>query len=132
MAWGAPTPCSSGGRSAVSTSIGTSDEAGLDDGGVEVRRRGPAGAQHAAPGAGGEAEAEGDERRRPLVVDARARARSSRAASASAIGVLREPGATHGVGDAAADPLVDQRGAERRLHRGGGLARSHRPRTIRP
>ena len=46
------------------------------------------------------------------------------AARASAIGVEREPGADDGVGHAAADPLVDERGAERRGDVGGV---GHRP-----
>ena len=60
-------------------------------------------------------ETERDERRDPLVVDD----------VDGEIGALGEcerhrrgtrTGSDHGMGDAEADPLVDQRGAERRLH----------------
>ena len=92
---GAPTSRSSGGRSAVTTIIGTADSPGLDDGRVEVGRRRAARGQH--------------DRRRPARGRARARrtpaTRSSwttwtaspASARASAIGVLREPGCDDGV-----------------------------------
>ena len=82
---GAPTSRSSAGRSAVSTSIGTPDSAGLDDRRVQVGRRRAARAQHDRRRAR-QPEAEGDEAGDALVVDdvhRRARpGRPGRAASA--------------------------------------------------
>ena len=66
-------------------------------------------------GLAGEPEAEGDEGGRPLVVDDVDGDVRPRSARASAIGVLREPGRDDGVRPPAPDPLVDERGAERRL-----------------
>ena len=91
-------------------------QAGLDDGRVEVgRRRAARAQQHGRRPA--EPEPEGDERRRPLVVDDVHGERPAAPSRASAIGVLREPGATTAWRDAVGDPLVDERGAERRLAR---------------
>ena len=66
-------------------------------------------------------DAEGDERRRPARRGRRARPVRRAPSSASAIGVLRDPGATTAWRTPRRDPLVDERGAERRL----GVAAGH-------
>ena len=99
----------------MSTSIGTSDRPASTTAGWKFAAAVPL-VHSSSAGAPVEPEAEGDERRRPLVVDHVHRQIVATSAIASAIGVLREPGRDDGVGTPRADPLVDQRGAERRLH----------------
>ena len=125
MVCGAPTSCSSGGRSAVTTISGTLAWCGLDDGRVQLDRGGAARGQHDGRAARGHAEAERHERRRPARRGGRGPAARSSAASASAIGRRARPGGDDGVGDAAPHPLVDERRAERRRH-GGRHGRSLR------
>ena len=130
MVCGAPTPCSSGGRSAVSTSIGTSDRPASTTAGWKLAAAVPL-VHSSSAGRPGEPEAEGDERRRPLVVDdvhrqlvaSGERQRHRRAARARRDdGVARRRGATHSSTSVAQNVACTV---------GGGLARSHRPRTIR-
>ena len=110
---GAPTSRSSGGRSAVTTSIGTSESPASTTAGWKLAAAVPLVDSRTAgipP------------RPRPRATKAADRsscttwtASSGRSARASAIGVLREPGATTAARTPRATPLVDEGGAERRL-----------------
>ena len=118
---GAPTSRSSGGRSAVTHEHRHVGQAGLDDRRVEVGRRRAAGAQQHRRRAG---RARGRGRRTPPPARRGRRAPPARRArrgpapsACCASRARRRRGATP-----RRDPLVDERGAERRLHV-GGLAR---------
>ena len=101
----------------------------FDDGRMEVGRGRAARAQQHG-GAAVEPEAEGDERRRP--------ARRGRRAARSSVALgegqrhrrAARSGGDDGVADAVADPLVDERGAERRLDVGRAHLADQRSRSV--
>ena len=117
MACGAPTSCSSGGRSAVQTSSGTPRQVGLDDRGVQLGGRRAARGEHDRRLAGAERRGRGRGTRRCARRGGRARSMPAWSASASASGVDREPGATTACAHARRAPT--RRRAWRRTWPGG-------------
>ena len=115
MVWGAPTSCSSGGRSAVHTSSGTSAWWASTTAGWSSAAAVPLVDSTTAGRPGGQAEAEGHERGRALVV---VDVEPQPGLGGQRQRQRRRPraGRDDGVGDAGPHPLVDERGAER----GGG------------